>query len=889
MNVQQLGDLLQCKKKYEMSCMIQSKEVQQERVFRSALDQMLVSVIEKTAKKSWLKAIEQIFVVQLKDEWFDLVWQKKLMIKRYMEIIERLHGWLISYVNREILAVNRELFLRTDVICNGVEVKEITLKADLVIQMDEETVWGIFLCWKFPQVCGLNSCSVGQNAWKTVEMLSFISALQQEYPNKVIKVSYIQAVSRSDTAEFLSEFEATPGDNIITFTSKDLFAKEKNQAIDLLSYILKTKKENSCNQCRYYKEFCRSKNSYSMMPLKRKEPYLLKEPTMNQKMVIEQINYAMRVCAGPGAGKTATLVARMEYMITKGISPGKILALTFTRKAAKEIEERILHDVKPNISTIHALAFQIIRQHECILGKKNLMNQTDCQKMLLQILNCSPIIKNADYQKLTGKQGLLASLLLDFSFIEKFGAAAYAEQFPKKDIATIVKIKKLYDQKVQAGGYIRFDEQISLAVWLLERFPGVQKKIQNMYQYILVDEAQDIDEMQGRFIQLLAGNANPNIAIFGDADQSVYGFRGGSNKFMMEFPQLYPEAKEISLNDNFRSSKEILDMANTLISHNKTRVEMQMMSHFSTGKKPILLSEFRANRIGRLLHDLLEEGYTQGDIAIIARTNKELMGLGKLIDAYNMEHRDSEALRFFKPKYYLYQDTTYQTILDILCLHQGILTDDYVWYRLLSEFGISIQKKYPDKCIYESYLEERAIYPFTGEESGRYFSVSEKESELLKAVAKLYKASRLFSLPAATAISKVFEILYGERCNSEVQEILETMIHERHIVTAKELWDYMTAVKFFGDETRIYMESDSVNAIHLLTAHDSKGKEYKAVIVCAVDDFELDNLQEDRRLLYVAVTRAKERLYLTEVCKGKSMFLKEMKPHIEVRGGLRYA
>lgn len=153
----------------------------------------------------------------------------------------------------------------------------------------------------------------------------------------------------------------------------------------------------------------------------------------------------------------------------------------------------------------------------------------------------------------------------------------------------------------------------------------------------------------------------------------------------------------------------------------------------------------------------------------------------------------------------------------------------------------------------------------------------------------MYKASRLFSLPAATAISKVFEILYGERCNSEVQEILETMIHERHIVTAKELWDYMTAIKFFGDETRIYMESDSVNAIHLLTAHDSKGKEYKAVIVCAVDDFELDNLQEDRRLLYVAVTRAKERLYLTEVCKGKSMFLKEMKPHIEVRGGLRYA
>lgn len=113
---------------------------------------------------------------------------------------------------------------------------------------------------------------------------------------------------------------------------------------------------------------------------KKKRTLFIKRTNYESKMVIEQINYAMRVCAGPGAGKTATLVARMEYMITKGISPGKILALTFTRKAAKEIEERILHDVKPNISTIHALAFQIIRQHECILGKKNLMNQTDCQK-----------------------------------------------------------------------------------------------------------------------------------------------------------------------------------------------------------------------------------------------------------------------------------------------------------------------------------------------------------------------------------------------------------------------------------------------------------------------------------------------------------------------------
>lgn len=279
----------------------------------------------------------------------------------------------------------------------------------------------------------------------------------------------------------------------------------------------------------------------------------------------------------------------------------------------------------------------------------------------------------------------------------------------------------------------------------------------------------------------------------------------------------------------------------------------------------------------------------QGDIAVIARTNKDLLGLGKLIDAFNMEHQNSEKLRFFKPKYYLYQDSVYQTVLDLLSLHQGILTDDYIWYRLLSKLGVSVQKAHSDKCIYESYLEDQAIYPFTGEEAGRYLLVSEGGSQLLNAVAKLYKASRLFSLPAADAISKVLDFFYEGRCNGEVREILETMIRERHIRTASELWHYMTAIKFFDDETRVYMEGDSTNAIHLLTAHDSKGKEYKAVIVYGVDDFELDNLQEDRRLLYVAVTRAKERLYLTEVCKGKSMFLKEIKLHVEEIGGLRYA
>lgn len=426
-----------------MSCFIQSKEIQQEQVFRNALDQLLVSVIEKTEKKTWCKAIEQIFVVQLKDEWFDLVWQKKQTINRYMDIIERLYDWLISHVKGEILAINQAFVVQPDIICNGIEVHEITLKADFVIRMDEEVIWGIFLCQKFPRLCGSNSVNVEKSSWNTVEMVSFLAALQQEYPNKIIKVSYIQAVSLRDTADFLSTFEARPGDNIMTFTSHDLFLQEQGCAVNLLTRLLNRIKGNGCNGCRYYKEICIQEELSPALPLKRKDRYSLKEPTVNQKMAIERFDQAMLVCAGPGAGKTATLVARVDYMLTNGISPERIFVLTFTRKAAQEVEERISHDMKPNISTIHALAFQIIRQHEYILGKRKLVNQTDCQQLLLQVLNCSPIIKNVNYQKLTGKQGLLALLLSDFCFIQKFGVAAYAEQFPKKDIETIVAIKKI--------------------------------------------------------------------------------------------------------------------------------------------------------------------------------------------------------------------------------------------------------------------------------------------------------------------------------------------------------------------------------------------------------------------------------------------------------------
>ena len=445
----------------------------------------------------------------------------------------------------------------------------------------------------------------------------------------------------------------------------------------------------------------------------------------------------------------------------------------------------------------------------------------------------------------------------------------------------------MYEQKFQFWGFINFQEQISLALMLLKEYSGIRAKVQNSYDYIFVDEAQDLDEVQGEFLQQIVKKPQCNISIFGDADQTIYGFRGGSNKFMLRFLEIFPNAMDIWLDTNFRSSEEIMGLANCLIMHNRERVPLCMHTTFKTGHFPELISNFRINRIGFLVDDILKIGYSQADIAIIARTNKDLECMCEMLDLYNKEQgRD---LKYARPKYYLHSDFIFQTVLDLLKIYQGYFLDDFVWFRLLNHFGVTPQKQDLSKKLYSDWIERKIIYPFDSLEASRYVVADENESKFCQAIAKIYCSSRLFSLSVEEAISKVAAYFFDTEEPFETIEILHTIIQDRYIRTAAELLSYMEAVKEFQDDTRVFYEVSHRNLIHLLTAHDCKGKEFRVVILFGIDDFEQGNLSEDRRLLYVALTRAKERLFLTEISKGKSTFLRETETYFIRKEGTDYA
>lgn len=901
MNAEDFAILLKCPKMYELKQLLIDDESRKYNVKKDLL-KMLANWVSCQEEWDVISGEVQSFLqTNLKKSWFELHWQKKAAIRDEMFRIRRLYCWLIANMEGHVHAnVNLEMKLLKKY--GKYHIRSLQIKADLIVEQKNGIILGILLCPQFPKHYRYHAKRAGDIACYPVELLCLMGGMKEKYPDRTIEVMLASLEPKNMKKEALAVFEKEQDNHLIRLTDQEFMDIEEKDIAKTLKDLIEKKHSTNCRSC-VFEDICRSsaqiriKDSAKCADREIKKRGEMKkfkslpDYTEDQKKAIQHRDGPLRVCAGPGAGKTAVLTARIQDLLIEGYSPDRILAVTFTKKAAREILERIPADKKPTVSTLHALAFQIVRQHEYVIGKCKLVTRVDCMQMLLHVLNKAPIIQGACYEKIGQKNGILDSLFRDFAFINEHGVHCFEEMHPDKDTAGILHIKEMYEQKFISSGYILFDDQIRLGVKILETYSGIRKKVQEAYDYIMVDEAQDLDEMQAQFIRLLVRAPQNNIAIYGDADQSIYGFRGGSNRFMLDFPDIYPKMVDIRLADNFRSSSEILETANTLISHNSDRVPFRMKAHFQEKSRPVFIQKFRANRIGVLIHDLLGMGYRSEQIAIIARTNKELECMCNMLEKYNMEHPEAAVLQFDRPKYYLHQNATFQVILDLLTIYLGYYSDDKTWYRLLSVSEISLHKKDKNKTLYEDYLERGEILPFDGEEKSAYLSVGEKSSTVLQAFTRIYRACSLFSIPLHRAIPCIVESFCGSISNSsqEVIEILDEMIRERNIKTAEELWKYLSAVKKFRDETRLYDPENDGGRIHLLTAHDSKGKEFEAVLVYGIDEFERGDPQEDRRLLYVALTRAKEKLYVTEICKGKSMFLQEFKENLDVMGGIRYA
>lgn len=621
---------------------------------------------------------------------------------------------------------------------------------------------------------------------------------------------------------------------------------------------------------------------------------MLSEPLWSQaqKEIVMHEKGALRVCAGPGTGKTTVMVERAKRLCEKSIEPGRVLIITYSRCVAEEIWEQFEKNKAPVVKTLHAIGYQIIQRNRALVGEKKLATQVDHMLILQELLTVLPKIPQIDTSNQTRWIQSMENLLKMFDYINELGEEEYAKKYPDINNERLMIAKSMYEQKMTMLGYITYDEQIQYAIKILEDHPDIRQSVAEEYNYILVDETQDMDEDQIRLIRLMVKEPEHNIAVFGDVDQAIYSFRGGCTHLLLNFKKYYPDATDIVLDKNYRSTQEILNTANVLIRHNQNRVPIVTKAEYGLSSfRPVWLANFRAYHMGSLLREICRKtGCALNEVAIISRTNAELERLGNALDYYNEKTTVENRIKYELPKYYLRQDSTFQLLFDILTISVGRYSENNAWIRLLSALGFQVACQQSSCTIYEEYLSAGKIYAYDSDEASFYYVLPECETGIIRGFAKIYQICQFFYLPLETAVRKAATELCDKQ-NSRGMDSLKiicNLIRDRQMKSPQELWKYMNGMQLFRDNTRIQYKQ-MTDCLHMLTAHDAKGRQFPVVIIFGADKFETGDIQEDRRLLYVAMTRAERYLIMTEEYMGRSILLREIEQNINMIGGKTYA
>lgn len=881
-----LLNLMDCKKKYHLDSLSMKGANEQYLYFRAVVGKLMDLYVGKCHWDEAEKQLRSFLEDSYREEWFLLKWQKEKAITRDLALMERLWQWLPRGGESMEFLQNVPVETECPISLYDEETRSLTGRADL-LTWENGNLHGYIFCRRFGKPYSYRARKADNKVAGSIELLVLFEGLRRLYPDaKSIQASLVRLVSPSDKAGCLAEFDAKKGDNVVTLTG-EMVQKECPEGIcSHIRDLVEQSRPIACGDCGY-RAVCGRFNKVSSAHGKTAEKNARVRAlhlSETQKRAVSHQTGAIRVCAGPGSGKTAVLVERVKELVKRGVPPERILAVTFTKKAAQEMEGRIAME-GPVVSTLHALAFGILTAQECLLGTVRLAGKVDCKNLLVRILDHAPVIRGVSYEGITMPYGLISTLLKDFDYINKNGTEAFAAAFPKKDMEGILQVKQMYDEAFRNNGFITYDDQISMTVRLLKDYPGILEDVRSAYDYIMVDEVQDLDGAQAEFICLLAGDGNPNLMICGDPDQSIYGFRGGSNQFMLDFPQIYPDARDIWMEENYRSSKEIVEAASALISQNEKRVPMQVAATYRTGFRAIHIPGFQDRHMPELIREICTKGYSFGDIAIIARTNKQL---SKLCDLADREAASGNAVPLEKPKYYLREDYTFLFLLNLLELKVKGMSQDAALYRLLSWMGADVDKEDKSLGIYEDYVRRGLIRDFYGEEADCYW-LAEGQPPLMCAFGKIYQGLQILNLPIRQALMTLWEkFLKPDSLSGEAFQKIQDMLYEKKIRDAKRLYELMRAMVVFEDDTRVYYTDGDNNQVHLLTGHDAKGKEFPVVILYEMDEFESSQTEEDRRLLYVAMTRAKRVLFLLESYPGKSAALRSIQDHITINRRERY-
>jgi DNA helicase-2/ATP-dependent DNA helicase PcrA len=669
---------------------------------------------------------------------------------------------------------------------------------------------------------------------------------------------------------------------------------------------------------------------------------LIKNPNESQKQAIEYLDGPLLILAGPGSGKTFTITEKVVNL-TKNIKPDKILALTFSEKAAKEmldrIEEKIGKNSEITVSTFHAFCYELIKEFALDIGiSKN-------PKLISKEHACVFGVKNIDSFgfetiKVSGKPYDLISRLIEgiSQFYDFLISPNELEDYIVKELEktsdpeTISELNKLhdlskfymaYEEYKRKNDLIDYDDMVAIACKLLENNPVIQKQLQNRFDYILVDEFQDTNYSQLYLINMLTKNGN--LTCVADDDQCIYQFRGAYLTNISQLEEYYPNLKKIGLEVNYRSTENIVNLSQELIKNNEKREKKNILSNKSSEEKVNVVSMpddySEAEWVSKEVQNLIKTGLSPKDIFILTRKTAD----GK---------KFSDSLKgILIPSEYIgnYRLQDFPVIKDTLA-YISVISDPFNsgidFKKIFTREGLSehdIQKinKKAKELTYSNpeisgdglyYILEKNLSELNLENLEIAKSIFENINELL-----IYKKNHLPSdtlkhlLIEKTDIYKleIHQNTLNSRKNIELLNSLISLVEEFESVRKtefEEISEYLNILSDFEVEQEDFLENDTVK---IMTIHQSKGKEAKAVFVCDVSERHLPlqyrkkeftvpldlqkgikkdasdekklYLEEELRLLYVAMTRAKDKLYLTypKIFSGNK---KESKPSVFLEG-----
>ncbi len=583
-----------------------------------------------------------------------------------------------------------------------------------------------------------------------------------------------------------------------------------------------------------------------------------------QKEAVLHIKGPLLIVAGAGAGKTKTLTERIVHIILSGIAPENILAVTFTNKAAGEMRERVEKAIQkhriegiPTVTTFHRLGGLIIREHAGYYGLTkyfSIFDEDDARSLIreaMRELGIDPKILDPKRVKHIISSAKMAGDTPE-SLTDKVTSHAESDS---------VRIWRSYEAKLAKSRALDFDDLIVKAVRLLEKNPDILKDYQKRWQYIHVDEYQDTNEMEYRMVKMLAGDAK-NICVVGDTDQNIYSWRGAKIKNMLHFEKDFPGAHTVFLEQNYRSTSHILKAANSIIEKNTVRIPKNLFSEKGDGEKIIryeAMSEmdearFVAQESGRLI----QQGIPPEEIAVLFRANFQSRVLEEAFLYANVPYRVIGTQFFERAE-----------VKDVIAYIRASLNRDS-----FADLKRTINK--PTRGL--------------GDSSVAKLFAGMRESLTPKAKKSLADYEKILDAIAHTAeqeypsalVKKVLEIsgLQAEY-ESEGEQGIERIENVGELATLASIYDTLPlgeGVMKFLEDAALRSDQDALaespEGVRLLTVHASKGLEFRAVFIVGLEEglfpherasraSKIEDAEEERRLFYVALTRAKEKVYVT--------------------------